>query len=467
MKKIFALLLILTGFCAFSQMAINLDGSLPLASSMLDIKSTDKGLLIPRMTSAQRIAIASPAEGLMVYDLTTGTFWFYKAPTWTELTSAPSYWQPAGSSIYYTTGNVGIGDASPASLFTVGNGDKFQVEGIKGSLTFNDDEASIQFPLTSGVNKPMIYMFSSGTQNTDRMVISHSPGFPSWGIEYKDTTDVFFFRSSSGRRFSFELSSGHMGIGTDNPAYPLDIVGRARFKADGNINNSPGIWFSSLDNENDRAFFGMSKPDSTLGIYSQNMAKWGIEFEVMREPRIGINNVAIGHPPRAELHVVHTNFGGSNDGVRIQNEGSNGHYWNLYSSNTTGAFEFYHTGIKRATIDQASGAYTALSDESFKTSINPLGNVLPSVKKLQAKTYNFKDVESDRRYTGFIAQELQELFPQFVYYGGDNQVLYTVDYAGMSVIALKAVQEQQEIIESLQLQIEELKALLNNLQTAR
>ena len=76
------------------------------------------------------------------------------------------------------------------------------------------------------------------------------------------------------------------------------------------------------------------------------------------------------------------------------------------------------------------------------------------------------DIEQ-KPFTGFIAQELQELFPQFVYYGGDNQVLYTVDYAGMSVIALKAVQEQQEIIESLQAQIEDLKAILNNLQTAR
>ncbi|MBK7029513.1 MAG: hypothetical protein IPH45_09985 [Bacteroidales bacterium] len=228
MKKIFALLLILTGFSAFSQMAINLDGSLPSASAMLDIKSIDKGLLIPRMTTSQRTAIAAPAEGLMVYDLTTGTFWFYKSATWTELTSSPSYWQPSGSNIYYSTGNVGIGDNTPASLFTVGNGDKFQIEGTKGKCHFVDDEASIRFPVTAGVNSPMIYMFTSGTQNTDRMIIGHSPGFPNWGIEYKDTTDVMFFRSSSGRKFSFELASGFMGIGTADPGFPLDLVGRSK-----------------------------------------------------------------------------------------------------------------------------------------------------------------------------------------------------------------------------------------------
>lgn len=48
-------------------MGINNDGSEPASSAMLDIKSTDKGLLIPRMTEIQRLAIPNPAEGLMVF----------------------------------------------------------------------------------------------------------------------------------------------------------------------------------------------------------------------------------------------------------------------------------------------------------------------------------------------------------------------------------------------------------------
>jgi Protein of unknown function (DUF1566) len=55
----------------------------PAASAQLDLTSTSKGLLIPRMTAAQRTAIAFPAEGLMVYQ-TDGTvgFYFYKAGIW-------------------------------------------------------------------------------------------------------------------------------------------------------------------------------------------------------------------------------------------------------------------------------------------------------------------------------------------------------------------------------------------------
>jgi hypothetical protein len=304
-------------------------------------------------------------------------------------------------------------------------------------------------------------MFSSGVSNADRMVLSHSPGFPKWGIEYHDSSDVFHFRSASARKFAFELSSGNFGVGTENPAYPIDMVGRMRIKATGFLSNSPGIWFAAQDNEFDRAFLGISEPDSTLGIWSQHLGTWAIEFEVMREPRIGVN-VPAGSPPRSELHIYHTNFGGSNDGVRIQNEGSNLEYWNIYTSNTTGDLEFYNQGIKRATIDDASGVYTAVSDARLKTNINTLDAVLPAVMKLQPKTYQFTNKPSNRYYTGFLAQELEQIFPQFVYYGGDDQVTYSVDYASMSVIALKAIQEQQAQIDELKREIEVLKSLVKS-----
>src|SRR5690606_10186816 len=59
----------------------------PNASAMLDVESTTKGLLTPRMTSAERTAISNPANGLLVYDTTENAFYFYKASTWTKLDS--------------------------------------------------------------------------------------------------------------------------------------------------------------------------------------------------------------------------------------------------------------------------------------------------------------------------------------------------------------------------------------------
>ena len=70
-----------------AQVGINTNGASPNASAMLDISSTDKGILIPRMTTAERELINSPATGLMVYDSDESTFWYYNGTAWTAIGS--------------------------------------------------------------------------------------------------------------------------------------------------------------------------------------------------------------------------------------------------------------------------------------------------------------------------------------------------------------------------------------------
>jgi len=69
MKKaiIVFICVLISGSAAFAQFGINTDGSDPNNSAMLDVKSSVKGVLIPRMTIAERNAIPNPANGLMVY----------------------------------------------------------------------------------------------------------------------------------------------------------------------------------------------------------------------------------------------------------------------------------------------------------------------------------------------------------------------------------------------------------------
>jgi len=81
---IFLLLIFDKGFC--QNVGINEDGSLADSSAILDIKSTSKGFLTTRMTFAQRSAISSPANGLLVYQ-TDGNegFYFYNGSGWDRL----------------------------------------------------------------------------------------------------------------------------------------------------------------------------------------------------------------------------------------------------------------------------------------------------------------------------------------------------------------------------------------------
>lgn len=67
--------------------SIRADGNNPDPSAMLDVQSTAKGVLIPRMTTGHREGIANPANGLLVYDTDTGTFWYFET-SWTELLSS-------------------------------------------------------------------------------------------------------------------------------------------------------------------------------------------------------------------------------------------------------------------------------------------------------------------------------------------------------------------------------------------
>jgi uncharacterized protein (TIGR02145 family) len=90
MKKIIILLAIFTTFATMAQsVGINADGSAANASAMLDVSSTTKGFLPPRMTGAQRNAIASPVPaGLLVLCTDcgiSGEIQVYNGTTWTNL----------------------------------------------------------------------------------------------------------------------------------------------------------------------------------------------------------------------------------------------------------------------------------------------------------------------------------------------------------------------------------------------
>ena len=144
----------------------------PEASAVLEIKSTDKGLLIPRMTSAQRVAIATPADGLLVFDETSKTFWFYKNSTWHELKPSdpndelqglsdvlgidvsagglqiadlldPTMSQDAATKNYVD--NHTDGDSNPLNEIQIlsQSGSNVVLSGGGGSISVNDADASI------------------------------------------------------------------------------------------------------------------------------------------------------------------------------------------------------------------------------------------------------------------------------------------------------------------------------------
>ncbi len=104
MKKLLLLKTLFFLLIAFSSSAqntaINLTGAAPDASAMLDVSSTTSGFLIPHLTSAERAAIPSPSQGLIIYNKTTNYLNIYNtAPSagWFELSSISYIGNTTGS----------------------------------------------------------------------------------------------------------------------------------------------------------------------------------------------------------------------------------------------------------------------------------------------------------------------------------------------------------------------------------
>jgi len=82
------------------------------------------GIILPQMTTAQRTAIASPQNGMLVFDTNTQSYWFRQSGTWVNLSAGgSSYWQLAGAggNEIQNTNTGGVWSANPTGLTTNSN----------------------------------------------------------------------------------------------------------------------------------------------------------------------------------------------------------------------------------------------------------------------------------------------------------------------------------------------------------
>ena len=213
------------------------------------------------------------------------------------------------------------------------------------------------------------------------------------------------------------------------------------------------------------------------GIGSNNNFALGFRTNGIERARItadglfGINTSTFNEPYR--LKVSHTDFG-----LDIENHASSDD-WELFTASPPGNLQLYFNTNFRGSFDLTTGVYSAISDERLKKNIKPMSTMLEKIDQLKPSIYQFKNGDA-KEYSGFIAQDVMKVFPNLVTHHvvkERNLDVYTLDYSGFGVIAIKGIQElqqtiqkQEQTITTLQEQIAELKAAVsaisNNLSTS-
>ena len=250
------ILTVLVYTVSFSQVAVNSDGSSPDASAMFDIKSNQKGLLIPRMLETERTNITSPAQGLMVYqtDNTEG-FYYYDGTSWMYIGNEGNNLWTRNSVSSYTylsksTDNVGIGTPTPAM--------KLDVRGFAGATNMVSTiplwQAGSSYNMTNTAGQDLTNCESA---------IEPSIYEPAGNIEVKL---IIRYNSSSGTTNFFQLRA-HDGTTESWPIISSDSWTFAATQS-GGVATSPWKTWNAGINANEIHLFGWVSSGGNTNILS-------------------------------------------------------------------------------------------------------------------------------------------------------------------------------------------------------
>jgi hypothetical protein len=443
----------------------------PGASSLLEIRSTSKGILIPRMTLTQRNAIAKPATGLLIYQTnSTPGFYYYNGSAWKAVTTKTGWSLTGNAGTNPSTSFIGTTDAAALS---------FKVNNTQAGL-INDNDSGTAFGYqalqqNSGIWNTAIGFSAmaantSGIANTaigDEAMMNNIDGRGNIAVGANA-----LFSNSSG---SDNTATGYAAIyantsGGDNTAYGFDAM---YHNVGGSYNT--GIGYDALagttaseyntaigygagggnDNGYNNVFCGANTGANGTGYY--NMIAMGQE-------------VICSAPSQARFGNSSTNsIGGYVNWTNI----SDGRVKKNIKQNVPGL----------AFINKLAPITYNLDLDAADKIIQPLPRKDATGKLMQPTRYELEARKTKEQviYTGFVAQDVEKAAKSLSYdFSGvdaakNDKDLYGLRYAEFVVPLVKAVQElskmnddkdaaiqQQNIkIDDLQKQINELKTLIH------
>jgi hypothetical protein len=236
-------------------------------------------------------------------------------------------------------------------------------------------------------------------------------------------------------------NSGNLGVGTTSPgSYSAKIVSNGTISILGG--NRLYLWDSTntytpsiLANGNALTFVGNSGTEAMRIDSSGNL----LVGTTNTSPTTGIGNKITVDATAPYFATVGSSSSSGNAA------------YTLYSTGA-GAYRFYVD--YGGTVHATSTSITAISDQSLKTNIKPLETGLAEVMKLQPRRFDWINGDATN-VAGFVAQEVQEVLPDLVgnYKYSDTETKLGLKMGDMIPTLVKAIQEQQAIIEQLKAKV--------------
>jgi hypothetical protein len=462
----------------------------PHASSKLDIQSTNQGLLVPRMSTAQRTSIVSPAIGLFVFDTDTNSFWFYGGAAWINLVTNSSGWLLDGNTgINPSLNFIGTTDNQPL-IFKVNNEKVGLLEPSNGYANGNVAWGPRSMANnTTGHLNVAIGRDALGALNTGRTFLIAIGDSTLFNNQASDNTAI-------GNKALLKNTTGIQNIAIGNVALGSNITGNQ------NIAIGGGSLYNNTTGPANTAIGYVALRDNTTG--SSNTA---LGYSALLTST-GSFNVGIGR------NTLSNNTGDYNTAVGMNSLTGNvtgtqntaiGYLANVSADNLTnttaiGYFAMVNASNKvrigngAVTVIEGAVPFTTTSDGRFKYNIQEDVRGLAFIMKLRPITYQF-DVKrfeeqlgggnvsqvnyseaSLMRRSGFIAQEVEKAALETGYdFNGiikpkSGKDHYGLSYESFVVPLVKAMQEQQQLIDAqkqelknVKAEVEELKKTVNRL----
>ncbi len=318
--------------------AVNADGSPPNPNAMLDIKSSNKGLLIPRTSTTSRLAIPN-TKGLLVYDTTTNSFWYNNGSAWNNLAAISSGWSLNGNSGTDTSTNfIGTTDAQPL---------KIKVDNIISGLIDYSTNGN------TGLGFGTFLSNSTGRYNTafgSRALISNTTGNNNSAIGY----EAMWYNTTGGNNTAngFEAltsnTTGNYNTATGGFALSNNSTG-----SDNTANGYQALLSNTSGTQNTAVGY-QSLVDNAGGTSNTS-----IGYQSMLDNTSGYQNTAIGN---SSLSANTT--GGYNVAVGLS----------ALQNNTT-AFSNTAIGQRSMYLNTTGGNNTATGFNSLASNTSGSGNV--------------------------------------------------------------------------------------------